>query len=201
MGAGIGVELMKKENRNTLIFIITIVSLICFMTIFIIILSLYTSLEFVFGSIGAFSTALFGLWQFNKTKKLEIEARLFQNKAEAYQEIIKMLFELFKDQKNPNKKMSDEQLSMKILKIREKLTIWASGEVIRAFANLEHKPDSKLSEDETGVLLITKLAFLYSAIRKDLGHNDQDNIDMEIALSHLISDDREKIQDTILNNK
>lgn len=191
---------MKEKTRNTIIGLVAFILIIIISILFIIILSNYTSIEFVFGSMGAFATALFGLWQFNKTKKLEIEARLFQNKAEAYQEIIEMLFDLFKQQKSADKDFNDIELPNKILKIREKLTIWASGDVIRAFANLEHRPNPNLNENETGVLLITKLASLYSAIRKDLGHNDQDKIDIELALSHLIPEDREKIQSVIVND-
>ena len=192
---------MKKETQDTVIGTIAFIILFCISIFFLILLARYTSLEFIFGSIGTFATALFGLWQFNKTKKLEIEARLFQNKAEAYQGIIRMLFDLFKEQKKSSKEINEDKLAAKILEIREKLTIWASGDVIRAFSNLEHRPNPKLTEDEIGVLLIKKLASLYSAIRKDLGHNDQDNIDVEIALSHLVPEDREKIQSAILRNE
>lgn len=105
-------------------------------------------------------------------KRLEARAAIRQElrtkKVPVYKEIISTLFRFFMAEKIGEPAMTQQELAKFFLTTTEKLTIWGSDEVVRAYRELRGSFAGSVNPVQ-GLLLLEGLMV---AIRKDLGHSN-----------------------------
>jgi hypothetical protein len=106
------------------------------------------------------------VYSHEQTEKREIEARHFAEKRNVYLAFFEIIFRLFKAEKN-GKKVAEKELIESLTSFQQKLLVWGSPEVIKAFE--QYMRNSKPSDSKT---TMSNMEALFKAFRKDLGHND-----------------------------
>jgi hypothetical protein len=134
------------------------------------------SVAIVAGSIAA-SASLISLFV---TKHLDRKATIQQEnrskKIPVYEELLGLFFEVFyatKSAKAEDQHSFSPELLTKFTNMSQKLIIWGSDDVIKAFANFR----TGAVEKNDSMALVNSLGSVFLAIRRDLGHKD-------VKLSH-----------------
>jgi hypothetical protein len=120
--------------------------------------------EFVFGAVSAVTAILIVVYQYDVTKRNEADARLFEAKAKIYEGIADLVREVTAAQKPAGRRVSEEKLTEKLMKIRAQMIVWSSLETLQAYDRLSAL-DGKNPMEPFEIM-----AALYNAMRKDLGH-------------------------------
>ncbi len=126
------------------------------------------------------------------TKRREIQSRQFAKKAEAYEAIFEVVFQLFIETKKLAPEQDQDELIKKLLLVKNKIMVWGSQEVVQWLDKVgdTSSPDNNLYYFER----------LFHEMRKDLGHNDNNLSIGDFIGSLTISEDKELIK-TIIANK
>lgn len=108
----------------------------------------------------------------------EREARVFASKAEVYTELIEALWAIFVQSQRGKGQSQQDNVLNKIQAVLPKVFTWAGSGVVKQWSHLhqlslEYKSSPADSKSE---VLIDSVLELMCAIRKDLGHNDPEDI-------------------------
>jgi len=99
------------------------------------------------------------------TKRREINARHFSEKAEAYKGFSETLFDLFFSEKATGKKLPGDELLNRIIKFKKDIFIWGGHRTLKAWKEFElssGQADFKENAEKIGKLI--------KEMRRDLGH-------------------------------
>lgn len=143
------------------------------------------------GVTGLVATTWFGIWQFEKTKRKEAEARIFTERAAIYHRLVLMLRNMMFSIKGWELQKDQETLGRQMAEITYDMIVWGGQDTIRQIMNLTNQPEHK-PQDPSVILL--RLAELFRAIRKDLGHNDDDALPEDLALILIVSSEQDELR-------
>ncbi len=110
--------------------------------------------------VGTVSVAV---WNFQKTKDKEAEARLFPQRAAVYEEILNVLKDLSTPAETGRKKPEESETVSRLLDAKFKLIVWGSANSLRA---LDAISDPNTHDGD----MFAKIAYLMGSMRRDLGH-------------------------------
>lgn len=143
------------------------------------------------GIIAAGSTIFVSLASVLISKRLEQAAAIRNQqrdkKIPIYEELITFLFKMWRSIKDGTKPPSEAELIDFMFGFTQKLLIWGSDDVVRAFIKFRQ------SRDPAHVMLI--IEDIWFAIRKDLGHSNK-GISKGMLLSLIINDIDEVMKKT-----
>lgn len=140
------------------------------------------------GAATLVATTWFGLWQFEKTKRKEAEARIFAQRAEIYHRLVVMLRDMIFAVKGWSEQRSETDLARDLSAITYDMIVWGGQDTIRQLMNL-----SDTSPTDVGGMM-RRMSDLFRAIRKDLGHSDDAQLPEDIVLAMIVSDEREAVR-------
>jgi hypothetical protein len=141
------------------------------------------------------ATTGFAIWSFNRTKKKEADALLFSERAKVYKEIIDVIRDLLFSTKGWVPAPDPTELAMRLSQSRFDLITWGGQDTIRAIMELENlRSDGPHSAFDVTMNL-------YSKIRRDLGHTDDDTLAEDLVLSQINLEEREQVRAQIRNYK
>lgn len=143
------------------------------------------------GVTGLVATTWFGIWQFEKTKRKEAEARIFTERAAIYHRLVLMLRNMMFSIKGWEPQKDQETLGRQMAEITYDMIVWGGQDTIRQIMNLTNQPEHQ-QQDPSVILL--RLAELFRAIRKDLGHNDDDALPEDLALILIVSSEQDELR-------
>lgn len=157
---------------------------------------LYSGIKFVWGTlssvnpslavgiIAASSTIIVSLATVLISKRLEqkalIKSQQRDKKMPMYEELIAFLFRMSRASKDGKNMPTEEEITDFMFGFTQKLLIWGSDDVVVAFAKFRRS-----SQGQGNVLFAVEE--IWSAIRKDLGHNNK-GISKGMLLSLIIND-------------
>ncbi len=124
-------------------------------------------------SVAVFSLVIGKLWE----QQVQIQQNLREKKIPVYEKQIEIFFSAMFAEKYGDKKLTKEEIAKAFNKFTEKLIIWGSAEVIKAWSDfrLHNWENGKPAE---GFL---KVEYLMKAIRKDLGNSNSNLSDGDIV--------------------
>lgn len=128
-------------------------------------------------------------WNVRKSREKEAESRIFAQKAAVYEDLVNILRDLFMAQKGWAKEKSENQLAKSLMVIRYKMIVWGGQDTIRAISAFEAVPDDAPIGDR-----FLAASNLYTAIRRDLGHQDDSEFGEELFLTQIIASDKENVR-------
>lgn len=131
-------------------------------------------------------------WNVRKSREKEAESRIFTQKAAVYEDLVNILRDIFMEQRGWAPKKTQDQRAKALMVIRYKMIVWGGQETVRAINGLENVPDD--SSDGPRFLAA---ANLYGAIRRDLGHSDDDAFAEDLFLTQITATDKEKVRGLI----
>lgn len=121
--------------------------------------------------IAASAVLITGILTHRQTKKREIEARHFGQKADAYMEFVNFFISIAQSGA-PSTCEAKKELAGQLIDIRKKLWIWSSPDMIHCWnVYWEGLSDSTKPKSERDMLLT--LESVIRAMRRDLGHDDR----------------------------
>lgn len=132
-------------------------------------------------------TVSLAVWNFQRTKERESEARLFPEKAKVYAAILETIKLLVSPEEIIKNKPTQNSIVRKLLDAKFDLIIWGSPASLRAIDCLS---EENLHEGD----MFAKMAYLLGCMRRDLGHK-LDYEDCEWMVLYMIkTDDKPKTQ-------
>ncbi len=137
--------------------------------------------------ITGIGTVISAIIAHNSIKKREIFARHFESKSKSY----KKFFDLFVDLALKKKKIKEDILLIKMIEIKKEILIWGSAETIKQWIEWEK---STQKQGIGHIELIKEGDKLFKAIRKDLGHNDNELNNSELMKFFLDKEARDKLE-------
>lgn len=179
---------MNSKVRLVIFSVVLVVLFIIFYHVWNGFKSLDTSLKATVLTVTGTVTAV--LLTHYHTKKRELETRHFVKKAEAYDKIFSMIFEVMKIKKNdveldvsPN-----GDLAKRALEVKKGLMVWGSSDAIKCLSRIE-----ELSYEGDSEGAFAQYEQLFRILRNDLGHKD--SLEIGDLLSILIvPSDKEKVK-------
>lgn len=133
--------------------------------------------------IGTISIAV---WNFQRTKEKEAEARLFPQRAAVYEEILNVLKDLSSPEGSKRPKPEEHETVKRLLDAKFKLIVWGSSNSLKALDFIsepnEHEGD-----------MFAKIAYLMGCMRRDLGHKVNIAECLFMALYIIKSEDKPKV--------
>ncbi|MDG2530377.1 hypothetical protein [Caulobacter endophyticus] len=139
------------------------------------------------GCVTLFSTTTLALWQFNRTKKKEAEARIFSERAANYKQLIGVLRKAMHSTKGWVEVDHDE-LAKELSSVTYDMIIWGGQDTVRSLLDF-----SDMTAGDLGGM-VRKTASLYAAIRKDLGHEDDAELSNDLVLQMITAEDRATVR-------
>ena len=143
----------------------------------------------VLTAIGALAAVLISQ---HFSQRREIEARHFEQKAKAYENLIGLFFKYFAADATKSRSPNTGQTIKALLDFKKAMTVWASDEVIKEWNAFEATLDQDLDIAER----LMAWDKLLRAFRKDLGKDDSELDDGELALIVLKPSERQKLKST-----
>lgn len=126
------------------------------------------------GMVAAVSTVLVSVISVLYSKHLEqnlnIRKEHREKKIPVYEELITFIFKVFYAQKEGATPIPDNELIETYSQITQKIIIWASDDVVKAFHKFR---TASLEQHENFVPLALSVEELFLAIRRDLGHKNK----------------------------
>lgn len=147
------------------------------------------------GGVTLIATTWLALWQFDRTKKKEAEARIFAERALRYQSLIHILRDLLFSTKGWTDPVDSTQMAKKMAEITYDMTIWGGQDTIRALMRLSDNQNP----DPGAVMGI--MSNLFGAIRKDLGHSDDAALSDDLVLQMVTAEDRAKVAELLRQHR
>lgn len=122
-------------------------------------------------------------------RKLLVEQEMREKKIPIYETLLEFSFKLFLGEKIDEEKMSEAELTKKLMQFTEQSIIWGSDEVISAWSNFRNQAleRNKSEHGISGQEFMNSFAKVLLAIRKDIGHKNK-NINENILLGLFIND-------------
>lgn len=130
-------------------------------------------------------TTWFGLWQFDKTKRKEADARIFAQRAEIYHRFVVTLRDILFSEKGWAPKKSQAELTKEMSNITFDMIVWGGQDTIRKMKSMSEQDTPDVGET------LRRMSELYRAIRKDLGHSDDSTLSDDIVLTMLLPEERQ----------
>lgn len=127
------------------------------------------------------------LWQFDKTKRKEAEARIFAQRAPIYQRLISVIRNMMFATKGWAEERETEDLAKELAEITYEMIVWGGQDTVRAIRNFTSQDGSDPGQG------VRAMAELFRAVRKDLGHSDDASLPNDLVLQLIAVDDREEI--------
>lgn len=133
-------------------------------------------------------TTWFAIWSFNKTKRKEVEAQIFPQKAAIYKELVDIIRDITFAQKGWIPPLDPDALARRFAEARFNLIVWGGQETIRAI--------DKFEADQTAGpgRMFAAVANLYGCIRRELGHADDADLREDLFLAQITTEDRESVR-------
>lgn len=126
------------------------------------------------GMVAAVSTVLVSvisvLYSKHLEQKLNIRKEHREKKIPVYEELITFIFDVIYAQKEGATPIPDDELIKTYSRITQKIIIWASDDVVRAFHKFR---SASLEQQENSMQLALSVEELFLAIRRDLGHKNK----------------------------
>ena len=129
-----------------------------------------------------------GIIAHNSAKKREIEARHFAEKRKGYTAFIDIILDTFMAEKLGKKPPTEKELLSKFVDYKKVLLTWADADVIKMWNETETNFVDIGNKDHKEVLLIWDK--MLRTIRKDLGKDDSQLNDGELASVILLPEDK-----------
>lgn len=142
----------------------------------------------VLGGVTLIATTWFGLWQFEKTKRKEAEARIFAQRAEIYQKLVSMLRDMIFVTKGWSPARNDQEVARDLTSITYDMIVWGGQDTIREIMRFTEVPSGDVGA------AMNRLSSLFRAVRKDLGHTDDAALPEDIVLSMIVAGEREAVR-------
>jgi len=136
--------------------------------------------------LGTLSTYLIWRVQFQKDKIKNIENQLSEKKFQIYSELVYIIFDTIHGEKI-GKKITDKELTRRILEIKKNMFLYVSDEMFQSFTNwtLElHKPGNN------GVDHFKKYFELMKLVRKDMGQSNS-KISLDDFMIYIMQNEEE----------
>ena len=140
------------------------------------------------GGATIFATTALALWQFDRTKRKEADARLFSERAAVYQKLVTLLRDMIFEQKGWAAPITQDTRAQQLAEISYEMTVRGGQEKKRA-----NMRNTEIGQSDSAALMKT-MAQLYRAIRKDLGHSDDNSLPNDLVLQMNVPEDREKVR-------
>ena len=123
-------------------------------------------------------------------QRREIEARHFEQKAKAYENLVGLFFKYLAADATKSRPPNTAQTIKVLVEFKKSMTVWASDEVIKEWNAFEATFDQDLEIAER-VMAWDKLL---RALREDLGKDDSELEDGDLALLLVKSSDKKKLK-------
>lgn len=143
------------------------------------------------GGVTLFATTGLALWQFDRTKRKEADARIFALRAPIYEKLVVILRDLMFETKGWSDKRDPDDLARELAVITYEMMVWGGQDTVRAVMSLSEMPNA-----EPGPILRV-IANMFKAIRKDLGHTDDANLSEDLVVQMIRADEREKVRNLL----
>lgn len=140
------------------------------------------------GCVTLIATTTMALWQFNRTKKKEAEARIFSERSKVYQRLLNAIRNIMFASKGWIEEKSGDDLAKELSEITYEMIIWGGQDTIRAIGQITKNPGDNIAE------MMRTMAQLYKAIRSDLGHNDDTQLHNDLVLQLISVKDHEEVR-------
>lgn len=123
----------------------------------------------IIAGIGAVAAAL---WTQTRIRKREREARLYDKKLGAYQELVNLYFDILSHNKQQGRSATQRDLQKAMLNCKKAFIMWASADFIREWNQLEVQSDEEKTHNRSDLERTLMFDSILRLIRKDLGHDD-----------------------------
>lgn len=145
--------------------------------------------EAALGLLTFAGTMWFAIWNFNKTKQKEADAQFFPEKAKVYKQIIDIMRDVMFAQKGWIPNPDETEIAQRFARARYDLIIWGGKSTVGALEAFE----TQSATEDTGKMFLS-VANLYDAIRLELGHKSDERLGIDLVMSQIILEDRDKFR-------
>lgn len=147
----------------------------------------------IIAGVGAVAAAL---WTQTRIRKREREARLYDKKLGAYQELVNLYFDMIGQNRqqggprNKGRSVTQRDLQKAMMNCKKAFIMWASADFIREWNHLEIQNDEgHHRSDLERTLMFDSILRL---IRKDLGHDDSTLPAGSLIATILVTSDKKR---------
>jgi hypothetical protein len=147
------------------------------------------------GCVTLLATTILALWQFDRTKRKEAEARIFALRAPIYERLIGIVREKMFETKGWAEEKAPDSLAKDLAIITYDMIVWGGQSTVRALMSLGETPT-----DDTAAVFRT-MQNIFKAIRKDLGHNDDDSLPADLVVQLIIPEERDRVRSLLRQAK
>ena len=144
------------------------------------------------GCITFVGTTWLALWQFQKTKQKEADARVFSERAAVYQRLINITRDMLYSSRGWSEDTPVEDRAKQLSAITYEMTIWGGQDTVRALLAMVRTVDPTNTGD-----MFLRMSNLFKAIRKDLGHKDDAQMPDDLLLQLMKYEDHEQIREQL----
>lgn len=134
------------------------------------------------------ATTVLGLWQFDRTKRKEAEARIFALRAPVYERLISILRDLMFATKGWAKARKPDELAKELATVTYDMTVWGGQDTVRALMKFSEMP----AGDAAAMFRVMET--LFKAIRTDLGHNDDSTLSIDLVVQMITAEERDDVR-------
>lgn len=138
-------------------------------------------------------TVSIAVWNFQRTKEKEAEARLFPQRAAIYEEILNVLKDLTSPEETKRSKPEEHEIIRRLLDAKFKLIVWGSSNSLKA---IDYISEPNYHDGD----MFSKVAYLMGSMRRDLGHKVNSDECIFMALYIIKFEDQPKVRSLMIES-
>ena len=139
------------------------------------------------GCLALLASTGLALWQFDRTKRKEADARIFVQRAPVYQKLVGIMRDLMMAQKGWAPQKDTNEVAKELTLITYGMIVWGGKDTVRALLSLS---DGATNPGD----MMLRMSDLFKVIRNDLGHSDDAALREDLILQMITAEDRAKVK-------
>ena len=143
------------------------------------------------GGVTLIATTGLALWQFQRTKRKEAEARIFALRSPIYEKLVHVIRDLLLESKGWTPPRSPDELAKELSFITYDMVVWGGKDTVKSLMRISEMP----ADDAAASLKI--IANLFRSIRKDLGHDDDPELPNDLVSQLITPTDRQSVRNML----